>query len=177
MKHISLVSEPEAAALYTLRAIQPNTAAVSTVQLLRRENIYARRQRRVHCVQFWRRDHRSDLIKIKTLEPLVLVEAAEGTGAVCGSLLLDGRFEELLWKRGIKAYDAVSLNSKEAAITYWQERVKPNFIGQFDNEFGQVEYFIPIAGAADDHSVPVEDGSLCSAGRSTWRMSKAILSL
>ncbi|KAL4775878.1 hypothetical protein BDW60DRAFT_176989 [Aspergillus nidulans var. acristatus] len=59
---------------------------------------------------------------------------------------------------GIKAYDALPFKSKEAAITYWQKRVKPNFTGQFDDEFGEVEYFVPIAGAADDPSVPIEDG-------------------
>ncbi|KAL4742706.1 actin-like ATPase domain-containing protein [Aspergillus similis] len=142
-KHISLVSEPEAAALYTLRAVQPSTVAA---------NVFTVCDAGGGTV---------DLIsyKIKTLEPLVLIEVAEEMGAVCRSLLLDGRFEKLLRRKmGIKAYDSLSLKSKEAAITYWQERVKPNFTGQFDDEYGEVEYFIPIAGAADDPSVPIEDG-------------------
>ncbi|KAL4747143.1 hypothetical protein BDW72DRAFT_209839 [Aspergillus terricola var. indicus] len=133
MKHIYLVSEPEAAALYTLRAIQPNTVAANDVF-----TVCDAGGGTVDLISY----------KIKTLEPLVLVEVVEGMGAVCGSLLLDGRFEEHLRKKmGIKAYDALS-----------QERVKPNFTGQFDDEFGEVEYFIPIAGAADDSSVPIGGG-------------------
>ncbi|KAL4760930.1 Hsp70 family protein [Aspergillus foveolatus] len=107
MKHISLVSELEAAALYTLRAIQPNTVAANDVF-----TVCDAEGGTVDLISY----------KIKTLEPLVLVEVAEGT--VCGLLLLD------------------------TAITYWQERVKPNFTGQFGDEFG----------AADDPSVPIEDG-------------------
>ncbi|KAL5001046.1 hypothetical protein BDV10DRAFT_161271 [Aspergillus recurvatus] len=144
MKHVSLVSEPEAAALYTLRAIQPNTVATNDVF-----TVCDAGGGTVDLVSY----------RIKTLEPLVLVEVAEGTGAVCGSLLLDGRFEELLRRKmGPEAYDALSPKSKEAAVTYWQERVKPNFTGQFDDEFGEVEYFIPVAGAADNPSIPIEDG-------------------
>lgn len=43
-------------------------------------------------------------------------------------------------------------------MTFWQERVKANFMGDYDEDFGEVEHFIPVAGAADDPGVPIEDG-------------------
>lgn len=43
-------------------------------------------------------------------------------------------------------------------MTFWQERVKPNFMGDHDEDFCQVEHFIPVAGAADDFEALIEDG-------------------
>lgn len=80
-------------------------------------------------------------------------------GDVCGSVLLDGRFDALLRERmGKKAYRALSRKSRETAMTFWRERVKPNFMGDYDEDFGEVEHFIPVAGAANDPGVPIEGG-------------------
>ncbi|KAL4919228.1 hypothetical protein BDW62DRAFT_209940 [Aspergillus aurantiobrunneus] len=144
IKRVSVVSEPEAAALYSLRAIQPNSIATNDVFI-----VCDAGGGTVDLISY----------KIKSLEPLCLAEVTEGTGAVCGSVLLDGRFAELLrQKMGQETYDALSCKSKEAAITYWQERVKPNFTGKYDDDFADVEYFIPVAGATDDPAIPIEDG-------------------
>ncbi|RDW83641.1 Hsp70 family protein [Aspergillus mulundensis] len=162
LKNLSLVSEPEAAALYALRAIQPNSIAkddVFTVCDAGGGTVVSKQD--PGPVDAPRFNQRQDLIsyQIKSLEPLVLAEVTEGTGAVCGSVLLDGRFDEhLKQKMGLEKYDALKHKSKEAAMTYWQERVKPNFTGHFDDEFGEMEYFIPVAGAEDDESIPIEDG-------------------
>lgn len=74
-------------------------------------------------------------------------------------MLLDQRFEELLSDR-MKAdqYGELPLKAKEAAMSYWQDRVKPNFIGSFDDDFADVDTFIPIPGVPDDPEIPIEDG-------------------
>lgn len=75
-------------------------------------------------------------------------------------MILDQRFEELLAERMGSHYASMSPKSREAALIYWQERVKPNFAGQFDEDFADVDYFIPLPGVQDDPSIPIEDGFL-----------------
>ncbi|KAB8252614.1 hypothetical protein BDV35DRAFT_375885 [Aspergillus flavus] len=111
---ITLVSEPEAAALYTLRSIQSNSMAVSN-----------------SVERLWR---------------------------ICGSMLLDQRFEKLLRDRMSVNYATLSSKSKEAALSYWQDRVKPNYTGKYDNDYADVDYFIPLPGVADNPKIPIEDG-------------------
>ncbi|KAL3468953.1 hypothetical protein BJX99DRAFT_242456 [Aspergillus californicus] len=143
-RDISLVSEPEAAALYALRAIQPNSIAKGDVF-----TVCDAGGGTVDLISY----------QIKTLEPLCLVEVTKGTGSVCGSMLLDYRFEDLLRDRmGYDRYQLFPQRSKEAAITYWQERVKPNYTGIFDDDFADVDYFIPVPGTTDDPDIPIEDG-------------------
>ncbi|CEL07319.1 hypothetical protein ASPCAL10479 [Aspergillus calidoustus] len=142
---ISLVSEPEAAALYTLRAIQPC--------LIARNDVFIVCDAGGGTV---------DLISymVKELDPLRVMEATKGTGRICGSMLLDTRFEELLRdKMGAENYDALPTKSKEAALLHWRDRVKPLFAGKFDeDDFSDVPTYIPIPGAKDDPEVPIEDG-------------------
>ncbi|PYH98153.1 actin-like ATPase domain-containing protein [Aspergillus ellipticus CBS 707.79] len=141
---ISLVSEPEAAALYSLRAIQPNAIAKNDVFI-----VCDAGGGTVDLISY----------QIRELEPLALVEVVKGAGRICGSMLLDQRFERLLEQRmRPNGYATLTDKSKEAALTYWQDRVKPNFTGKFDDDFADVDYFIPIPGAQDDPSVPIEDG-------------------
>ncbi|GMG26091.1 unnamed protein product [Aspergillus oryzae] len=102
---ITLVSEPEAAALYTLRSIQSNSMAVSNSV----ERLYQ-------------------------------------------------RFEKLLRDRMSVNYATLSSKSKEAALSYWQDRVKPNYTGKYDNDYADVDYFIPLPGVADNPKIPIEDG-------------------
>ncbi|PYH46334.1 Hsp70 family protein [Aspergillus saccharolyticus JOP 1030-1] len=141
---VSLVSEPEAAALYSLRAIQPNSVA--------RDDVFIVCDAGGGTV---------DLIsyQVKSLEPLSLSEVVKGAGRVCGSMLLDERFEKSLEERmGPEAFAALPVKSREIAIQFWQDRVKPGFKGTYDNEYADVDYFIPIPGARDDLSIPIEDG-------------------
>ncbi|PYI35839.1 putative Hsp70 family chaperone [Aspergillus indologenus CBS 114.80] len=113
---VSLVSEPEAAALYSLRAIRSNSIAVCYIPS--------------EC-------------------------------RICGSMLLDESFQKMLGQRmGPKGYAALSDKAKEAALHYWQDRVKPNFAGKYDEDFADVDYFIPVPGALDDHLASIEDGFL-----------------
>jgi hypothetical protein len=74
-------------------------------------------------------------------------------------MLLDHRFERLLRDRiGPDQYASLKPKSKEAARTYWQDRVKPNYVGKYDEDYGEIDYFIPLPGASDDPTVPIEDG-------------------
>ncbi|OOO07679.1 Heat shock protein 70 [Aspergillus oryzae] len=140
---ITLVSEPEAAALYTLRSIQSNSMAQNDVFI-----VCDAGGGTVDLISY----------QIKTLEPLALVEVTEGTGRICGSMLLDQRFEKLLRDRMSVNYATLSSKSKEAALSYWQDRVKPNYTGKYDNDYADVDYFIPLPGVADNPKIPIEDG-------------------
>ncbi|KAE8370946.1 hypothetical protein BDV27DRAFT_140170 [Aspergillus caelatus] len=140
---ITLVSEPEAAALYALRSIQPNSIAKNDVFI-----VCDAGGGTVDLISY----------QIKTLEPLVLTEVTEGTGRICGSMLLDHRFEELLRDRMGVNYATLSSKSKEAALSYWQDRVKPNYTGKLDYDYANVDYFVPLPGVTDDPTIPIEDG-------------------
>ncbi|PYI00230.1 actin-like ATPase domain-containing protein [Aspergillus sclerotiicarbonarius CBS 121057] len=141
---VSLVSEPEAAALYSLRATQPNSIAKNDVFI-----VCDAGGGTVDLISY----------QITKLEPLTLREVVKGAGRICGSMLLDQRFEGMLEERmGRSGYDALSDNARESVISYWQDRVKPNFIGHYDDDYADIDYFIPVPGAHDDPSIPIEDG-------------------
>jgi hypothetical protein len=102
-----------------------------------------------------------DLIsyKIQSLDPLSLEEATEGTGAVCGSLLLDERFERFLMRKaGLENYQSLPMKSKEAALSFWRDMVKPTFGEETDCDFLDVDHFIPLPGAADQPDRNIDGG-------------------
>ncbi|RAH65714.1 Hsp70 family protein [Aspergillus aculeatinus CBS 121060] len=104
-----------------------------------------------------------DLIsyQIRALKPLAVREIVKGAGRICGSTLLDESFERMLEERlGPTGYAALSDKAKDAALHYWQDRVKPNFAGKYDEDFEDVDYFIPVPGALDDRLASIEDGFL-----------------
>ncbi|PYI16694.1 hypothetical protein BO99DRAFT_465129 [Aspergillus violaceofuscus CBS 115571] len=143
---VSLVSEPEAAALYSLRAIQSNSIAKNDVFV-----VCDAGGGTVDLISY----------QIQGLEPLVMREVVKGAGRICGSMLLDESFQKMLEERmGPKGYAALSDKAKEAALHYCQDRVKPNFAGQYDEDFADVDYFIPVPGSLDDHLASIEDGFL-----------------
>lgn len=43
-------------------------------------------------------------------------------------------------------------------MSHWRDRVKPNFVGSFDDDFSDVDAFIPILGARNSPTIPIEDG-------------------
>ncbi|OJK00196.1 hypothetical protein ASPACDRAFT_51993 [Aspergillus aculeatus ATCC 16872] len=143
---VSLVSEPEAAALYSLRTIQPSSIAKNDVFV-----ICDAGSGTVDLISY----------QIQGLEPLVVREIVKRAGRICGSMLLDESFERMLEERlGPTGYDALSDKAKDTALNYWQDRVKPNFAGKYDEDFDDVDYFIPVPGALDDRLALVEDGFL-----------------
>ncbi|OJJ67906.1 hypothetical protein ASPBRDRAFT_199609 [Aspergillus brasiliensis CBS 101740] len=140
-KDITLVSEPEAAALYCLNSIQPNSiqnndvvvvcdAGGGTVDLIS------------YCVT--------------TVSPLCLEEVAEGTGDICGSVMLDAGFKDFL---SVLVDDKhLSGKSCELALTYWQDHIKPNFAS--DPDFEEETHFVPLPGLKDNPKIGLQDGFL-----------------
>ena len=122
--NITMISEPEAAAVYTLQAIQPNhlrpgdnfvviDAGGGTVDLISYE--------------------------IKQLTPLRVEESVPGSGACCGAALLNIRFEEhLRAKLGTTAFQEICTSKPKAwltALKYFEDYVKRNFDPDDDEAF------------------------------------------
>ncbi|GAM40337.1 Hsp70 family protein [Talaromyces pinophilus] len=144
---LALLSEPEVAALYTLRAIQPNTikkndtfivcdAGGGTVDLI---------SYRVH-----------------DLSPLSLEEVVEGTGGVCGSMILDERFEHFLENiLGFEAFDLLSDHTRDGTLRFWQDTIKVQFTGtDCEDDFDYVGWRLPLPGTEDNGEIELEGGYL-----------------
>ncbi|TEY58654.1 hypothetical protein BOTCAL_0204g00110 [Botryotinia calthae] len=139
---IQMISEPEAAAVYTLKAIQPNhlqagdnfvvcDAGGGTVDLI--------------------------AYKIISLKPLQVEESAVGTGGLCGSAFLNYRFEEHCKSRiGVTRFEEMKMKkakSWQMGLKYWEEYVKRDFDEENDTEFN-----IPLPGLADDVDAGLDGG-------------------
>ena len=142
---IQMISEPEAAAVYTLKAIQPNHLSAG-------DNF-------VVCDAG---GGTVDLIayKIISLKPLRVEESAVGTGGLCGSAFLNYRFEEHVRGRiGKDRFDEMKLKKGKCwqmGLRYWEEFVKRNF-----NEEEHAEVNVPFPGLPGktdtrDNSKPLE---------------------
>lgn len=93
-----------------------------------------------------------------TKEILILTSS----GGICGSMLLDERFEELLEQLfGQTAYMTMPQKTREVAMKYWQDHVKPRYVGRLEDDgFSDVDYFVPIPGASDNPDIDLEGGFL-----------------
>ncbi|KAK9417518.1 hypothetical protein AB5N19_00747 [Seiridium cardinale] len=141
---IQMISEPEAAAVYTLKAIQPNhlnigdnfivcDAGGGTVDLI--------------------------AYKIISLKPLRVEESAVGTGGLCGSAFLNYRFEEHVRSRlGHSRFDEMKMKKGKTwqmGLRYFEEFVKRNF-----NEDEYQEVNVPFPGLPDDEEAGLDSGFL-----------------
>lgn len=141
---LTLISEPEAAVVYTLQAIQPN-------HLKKRDNF-------VVCDAG---GGTVDLIsyEIKESRPLRIEESAEGSGACCGGVMLNIGFERYIRHRlGTAAFDRLRSDQPRtwiAALTYFEDYVKRNF-----DIASSADFHIPLPGMADDEKAGVEQGFL-----------------
>lgn len=144
-KNLKLISEPEAAAVYTLKAIQPNNLNVG-------DNF-------VVCDAG---GGTVDLIayKITQLNPLQVEESAVGTGGLCGSAFLNYRFEDHVRSRiGEERYN--NMREKKAktwnmGLKYFEEFVKRNF----NDEDVDQEINVPFPGLPDDEACGLDSGFL-----------------
>ncbi|OQE16192.1 hypothetical protein PENSTE_c025G09627 [Penicillium steckii] len=133
--NLYLLSEPEAAAVYTIRAIQPNSIAKGDTFIV--------------CDAG---GGTVDLItyRITQTEPVRMEEIVEGAGEVCGSVLLDDAFEAYLSDTiGKKIYDALSDDNKRHALRRWQVDIKPSYSGPDADGFLNAGYAVPVPGAPD----------------------------
>ncbi|KAI1083932.1 actin-like ATPase domain-containing protein [Whalleya microplaca] len=141
---IQMISEPEAAAVWTLKAIQPNHLNVG-------DNF-------VVCDAG---GGTVDLIayKIISLKPLKVEESAVGTGGLCGSAFLNYRFEEHVRSRlGHSRFDEMKLKKAKTwqmGLRYFEEFVKRNF-----NEDEYQEVNVPFPGLPDDEEARLDCGFL-----------------
>ncbi|KAF1945173.1 actin-like ATPase domain-containing protein [Clathrospora elynae] len=141
---LKLISEPEAAAVYTLKAIQPNHLQIG-------ENF-------IVCDAG---GGTVDLIayKITQLAPLRVEESAVGTGGLCGSTFINYRFEDHVKKRvGTERYNWMREKKTKTwnmGLKYFEEFVKRNF-----NEEEHSEVNIPFPGLPDDEEAGLDSGFL-----------------
>ncbi|KAL9101421.1 MAG: hypothetical protein Q9163_003313 [Psora crenata] len=137
-KDLQIISEPEAAAIYALHAMDPHSIVVGDTFVL--------------CDAG---GGTVDLISytVSELKPILKVqEAASGSGRLCGSTFLNRIFQKFL-------IDKLSLNSE------WDEEVVEDAMKRFDlvtkkafrGDAGE-EFIIPVPGLADDPSQGVRRG-------------------
>ncbi|KAI9747653.1 MAG: hypothetical protein M1815_004008 [Lichina confinis] len=141
---VRLISEPEAAAVYTLKAIQPNHLKVG-------DNF-------VVCDAG---GGTVDLIsyRITQLSPLRVEESAVGTGGLCGSGFLNYRFEDHVRTRlGPERFEHMKEKKPrtwQMALKYFEEFVKRNF-----NDDDHQDVNVPFPGLPDDEDVGLDSGFL-----------------
>lgn len=141
---LKLISEPEAAAVYTLKTVQPSglklgdnyivcDAGGGTVDLI--------------------------AYRITQLYPLRVEESAVGTGGLCGSAFLNYRFEDHVRTRiGAERYNNMREKKPKTwqmGLRYFEEFVKRNF-----NEEEHSEVNVPFPGLPDDEKAGLDSGFL-----------------
>ena len=141
---LKLISEPEAAAVYTLKTIQPSGLKVG-------DNF-------IVCDAG---GGTVDLIayKVTQASPLRVEESAVGTGGLCGSAFLNYRFEDHVKERiGEERYNTMREKKPKTwmmGLRYFEEFVKRNF-----NEEEHSEVNVPFPGLPDDEEAGLESGFL-----------------
>ncbi|KAI5776136.1 hypothetical protein EDC01DRAFT_506796 [Geopyxis carbonaria] len=117
-----LIGEPEAAAAYVLRTLQPNHLSVGDTFV-----ICDAGGGTVDLISY----------KIKTLNPLTIDEVVPGTGDLCGSVFLDNRFEAALRAKLGAAFDGLTQKRKSEIMANWDLWVKQ----PFGNQAPDQDYF------------------------------------
>ena len=141
---IRLISEPEAAAVYTLKAVQPNHLQVG-------DNI-------VICDAG---GGTVDIIcyRIKSLSPVTVEESQAGSGGLCGAAFLNYRFEDHVMSRMGKENFGRLLAEKPRtwaeALKNFEEYVKRHFS---DDDDELEESNVPFPGANDNEDAGILDG-------------------
>lgn len=83
-------------------------------------------------------------------------------GGVCGSMILDERFEDFLKKSiGFQVYESLPERTRLVALRYWQNEIKPQFTGiDCDDDWVDISWQIPLPGVEDDPSIELQGGYL-----------------
>jgi len=139
---IKLISEPEAAALYTLKTFLPSFVSTSE-----------------HLIVCDAGGGTVDIIAYRIMQraPVRIEESAVGTGGLVGSGMLNFRFEEFvkqrLGKERFRELREEKPRTWAMAARYFEETVKRSFCEGEDMEFS-----VPVPGLADDEEAGIEDG-------------------
>ncbi|KAJ5258405.1 hypothetical protein N7524_009961 [Penicillium chrysogenum] len=145
---LRLLSEPEAAAVCAIRTIQPNTISKGDCLI-----VCDAGGGTVDIITY----------RVKQTDPLAFEEATKGTGAVCGSVMLDERFDALI-KRIIEkeSNELLPQSTARAARKYWQDYIKPGYTGPLeDDEMCELGYWIPVPGVSGIPDLELSEGHLC----------------
>lgn len=152
---LHMISEPEAAAIYALKTMEHNILSEGDIFI-----VCDAGGGTVDLISY----------EIMSLHPLQLQECVPGCGSVCGSALLNMRFENFVKARMGHAQFAglckQSPMSWEMALRFFEEHVKREFNpsnGYYEHD--DTEFFIPLSGVQDDASKGIKFGFLkmCSA--------------
>ncbi|KAL3449233.1 hypothetical protein BJX65DRAFT_306290 [Aspergillus insuetus] len=106
-----------------------------------------------------------DLIsyRVDELKPLKLIAVTTPDSRICGSTMLDTRFEDHVRKTVTpKAWQSFPDEKIKSAIrSYWQNQVKPKYTGDYQHDFPDSEYFHLAKNDTGDHKLYLapRDGS------------------
>lgn len=83
-------------------------------------------------------------------------------GEICGSVMLDERFETFLKETiGKQSYQKMSASSKQHALQRWKVDIKPSYSGPDDEDDLLTEvYTVPVHGIPDDQKKGIHQGML-----------------
>ncbi|KAI7306299.1 actin-like ATPase domain-containing protein [Hortaea werneckii] len=157
--HITMISEPEAAAVYALQAIQPNNLSVGQ-----------------NFVVVDAGGGTVDLISysIQGLNPLRLEEVVRGSGGCCGAAFLNFAFEKFVQEKlGNKAFIELRLNKPQTwltALKFFEDTVKVDFNPADDSLFG-----VPLPGVNSNAEAGIENGFLLMNQRDVGQIFKPVV--
>ncbi|GKZ29954.1 hypothetical protein AbraIFM66950_007292 [Aspergillus brasiliensis] len=152
---VRIVSEPEAAAIHSLRASSPHGLEVGDTIVL--------------CDAG---GGTVDLITFTIIElspNMRLKEEAPGTGSLCGSTFLNRRFEEMLNDR-LSSLPGWDRDTLDEAMHRFETVAKRTFSGNADDDF-----MFPVPGVADNQEVGVRRGRLRVTGQEMQQLFLPIL--
>ncbi|THW57027.1 actin-like ATPase domain-containing protein [Aureobasidium pullulans] len=144
--NLHMISEPEAAAIYALKSMEKET------KILHAGDNF------IVC------DAGGGTIdEIRSLAPSSLVESAPGTGALCGSVFLNLRFEDLVKSRmGITAFEDLRTRRPKSwaiALRYFEDCVKKNFDPVTNNaKYDDSMFNVPLPGVQDNEDAGIDCG-------------------
>ncbi|MCJ1470578.1 hypothetical protein MMC07_009224 [Pseudocyphellaria aurata] len=136
---LHIISEPEAAAMYTLDAMDPHSVEIGDTFVLVDAG-----------------GGTVDLISytVTALKPLLqITEASPGSGSLCGSSFLDRIFQKFLKDR-FGSDDAWDDDILEEATKRFETVIKKSFCGVAE------DFMVPVHGLGDDPSMGVSRGKL-----------------
>lgn len=146
--NLFMVSEPEAAAIYAMKSIDL------------KQKLFTAGDNFILCDAG---GGTIDLVsfEVTSLSPLRLEESAPGTGALCGGVFLNLKFQDLVRRRmGVETFQAFCEKRPKAwavALKYFEDYVKRNFDPvESEIEYDDNKFNVPLPGAEDNLAAGIE---------------------
>lgn len=82
------------------------------------------------------------------------------SGGICGSMILDERFERFLEETlGFDAFELLPERTRSGAIRYWETTIKSQYLGtETEDDYDDVDWELPLPGLPDKPLVGLEGG-------------------